>query len=42
MACSLVGRYPGSVRESVLQRIKGLMMESTLEAGSASSNGSQQ
>jgi tetratricopeptide (TPR) repeat protein len=41
MACSLVGRYPGSVREHVLARIKSLM-NSTLEAGSASSNGSRQ
>ena len=41
MACSLVARYPGSVRENVLERIKDLM-DGTLEAGSVSSNGSQQ
>jgi tetratricopeptide (TPR) repeat protein len=40
-ACSLVAQYRSSVRETVLERIKDLM-ENTLEAAPASSNGPQQ
>jgi tetratricopeptide (TPR) repeat protein len=40
-ACSLAAQYRGSVRETVLERIRDLV-GNTLEAGSASSNGPQQ
>jgi hypothetical protein len=40
-ACSLVAQYRSSVRESVLEKIKELM-ETTMEAQSASANGAHE